>query len=628
MIIDRITSLVARFRPPKDEVVRAYHRRVLSIAYVFVIVQLFIVGFGTGAVEGTNMLRAYAAAQTHWAMAQKSAVVALQRYVDTGAQSDYEDFLAALRIDELDRASRDFLDQRVPDHAAASRVLLEAGNDPADVSVLVNGYLLFRRWPPYEATTEDWRRGDELMHDLGALGAHLHGQVKRGDNEHELDAQLGPVHKLDIAISRNESRYAHHMSEASHFAVTLALVVFALLSILACEGGIWFTWRILRKGKEANRRATESDERMRDFAALSSDWFGELDAVLNIKYISFRMEGAEKQAARLIGWNWFDVGNHDDAREAAGGHRAAMHAHLPFRDHRVRIMSRNGHETHWVASGKPLFDELGNFTGYRIVASDISGYLNTQKDLMRARDEAQQANRAKSAFLANMSHELRTPLNAIIGFSQMIEQQQLGAIRNMRYVGYANDIRASGQHLLELINDLLDHSRVEAGQLVLRHGPFDVADAIEGARHICQERADATGVTLYVETPPAIHVVTGDELRLKQVLINLIANAIKFSPGGEVRVTTRRDGTGTLRIEVRDNGIGMDEDGIALALQPFGQVDSGLNRQYEGTGLGLPLSKSLVELQGGTLEITSAPGDGTCVTITLPLAAHAEKIVA
>jgi len=218
-----------------------------------------------------------------------------------------------------------------------------------------------------------------------------------------------------------------------------------------------------------------------------------------------------------------------------------------------------------------------------------------------------------------MSHELRTPLNAILGFSEMIEREVAGEIGEPRYIDYARDIGASGRHLLEIINDLLDHSRIESGEFALYREAFDVRDAIEAAHLLCQGRADALDVTLHVDCPADLPAIAGDALRFKQVLINLVTNAVKFAPGGSVTVAARRDGD-ALCVSVRDTGIGMDEAGIAQALKPFGQVESGLNRRYEGTGLGLPLAKSLVELQGGTLTIESRKGQGTAVTIRMPLA--------
>ncbi len=229
------------------------------------------------------------------------------------------------------------------------------------------------------------------------------------------------------------------------------------------------------------------------------------------------------------------------------------------------------------------------------------------------------ANRAKSEFLANMSHELRTPLNAIIGFSEMIRDQAVGPIENARYRQYADDIHHSGTHLLGIIIDVLDLAKIESGRLVLNAEPVDVTQAILASIRFVRERAERRNITLATNlggTPLRAH---GDRRKLMQVLANLLSNAVKFTPeGGRVSIEARCDAEGALVIDVRDTGIGIAPDQIAGLFEPFAQADSGLNRKYDGTGLGLPLAKSMVELHGGTIDIASVPNAGTCVTVKLP----------
>ncbi len=236
----------------------------------------------------------------------------------------------------------------------------------------------------------------------------------------------------------------------------------------------------------------------------------------------------------------------------------------------------------------------------------------------RARDEAEAANKAKSGFLANMSHELRTPLNAIIGFAEIMENEALGRLGSPRYLEYAKDIRASGQHLLGLINDLLDLSKAEAGKLELNETGFDLRDVIEQALAMVQPRAAKAQISLrrvLVDDPPQ---VWADERKIKQVLLNLLSNAVKFTPaGGKVTVELLWDGTRP-GFAVIDTGIGISEEDISQVMQPFNQVDSSFNRKFEGTGLGLPLAKSMVELHGGELSVDSRPGAGTRMTVRLP----------
>ena len=251
--------------------------------------------------------------------------------------------------------------------------------------------------------------------------------------------------------------------------------------------------------------------------------------------------------------------------------------------------------------------------------NDMAAQLRAEREtLAEAVDEARLADRAKSQFLANMSHELRTPLNAIIGFAEVLRQELLGPIGNTRYREYAEHIESSGQHLLGVVSDILDLSKIEAGRVDIDNSPVDVADLVEAAVTLVRHRAVDGDVRLDFAVPPNLPAITGSETRLKQVLVNLLSNAVKFTPAhGKVQVTVTLAPDGML-FAVSDTGVGMTPDDIVVALQPFGQVDAGLTRRHEGTGLGLPLTKRLVELHGGRLEIDSTPGAGTTVSVWLP----------
>ena len=231
-----------------------------------------------------------------------------------------------------------------------------------------------------------------------------------------------------------------------------------------------------------------------------------------------------------------------------------------------------------------------------------------ERDLIAARDAAEKANRAKTSFLASMSHELRTPLNAILGFSEILRDGCFGPIAP-RYAAYAADIHDSGNHLLTLINDILDLSKIEAGRQKIEHEPVDLCAVARASCQLLQEKAKAAGITMEADLPGDA-ILVGDETRLKQISLNLLSNAIKFTPrGGKVRLTvTIRPGETTL--EVSDNGIGMTAEEVAIALEPFGQIESAMSRSYDGTGLGLPLVKGLAALHGGRVDIKSAKGAG------------------
>ncbi|HXP73058.1 MAG TPA: ATP-binding protein [Stellaceae bacterium] len=235
------------------------------------------------------------------------------------------------------------------------------------------------------------------------------------------------------------------------------------------------------------------------------------------------------------------------------------------------------------------------------------------------RRKAEAANLAKSTFLANMSHELRTPLSAIIGFSEMMQREALGPVGSTRYRAYADDINRSGMHLLGLVNDLLDLSKIEAGKMELMEDLVDVGQLIADCMTLVRDAAARAGIELAVDRDQSLPVVFADERKLKQILINLLSNAIKFTgSGGSVEIVVAVAASGGLEISVRDSGVGIRPEDIAKVMEPFGQLRSSIESGQPGTGLGLPLSRKLAELHGGTLEIESAPGRGTTVLLSLP----------
>ena len=257
------------------------------------------------------------------------------------------------------------------------------------------------------------------------------------------------------------------------------------------------------------------------------------------------------------------------------------------------------------------------------VAERTAELQHLNEKLLAAKEQAERADRTKSEFLANMSHELRTPLNAIMGFSEVIRDALFGPV-DAHYRGYANDIHESGRHLLAVINDILDLTKLESGKFELHEEEVSIPEVLAACKEMLAVRARQGGLAIVIDAPAELPLVRADPVRLRQILINLLSNAVKFTPNGRVVASARLSPAGEMLLEVLDTGMGMKRDDIAVALEPFRQIDSQLNRSYEGTGLGLPLVKRLTELHGGTLEILSAPGQGTTVIVRFP----ASRVVA
>lgn len=254
-----------------------------------------------------------------------------------------------------------------------------------------------------------------------------------------------------------------------------------------------------------------------------------------------------------------------------------------------------------------------------LCVSTIKHLEASRNRVRQVRDRALAESQAKSNFLANMSHELRTPLNAVLGFAQVIEQELIGPHAVPKYRDYARDIRVSGEHLLGIISDLLELTRLDRGTAKLDDQPLDLADSVDLAVKMVAARACQRGLRLVQSVPADLGALKADPRLLRQMLLNLLTNAIKFTPeGGRIEIAAKRARTGDLWLTVSDTGCGIAADQIAKVLEPFGQVEGVQARQHDGLGLGLPLVKSMIELHGGQMWLTSSPGEGTSVRLSFP----------
>jgi two-component system cell cycle sensor histidine kinase PleC len=281
-------------------------------------------------------------------------------------------------------------------------------------------------------------------------------------------------------------------------------------------------------------------------------------------------------------------------------------------------------------TGRTLVTRMHEDTRLRFQVGDMARELEeTRDEALRKRFEAETANASKNAFLANMSHELRTPLNAILGFSEIISQECFGPVGSLRYKDYASDIHSSGAHLLSLINDLLDIAKIEAGHVEISRHPLDARRTFDVALKLIGFKASEKHQRLTIHVEAGAPVLYADERALKQMLINLVSNAVKFTPeGGKIDVVASAARNGGFQIMVRDNGPGIPQEKLATIFTPFSQVDNRYDRQTGGTGLGLALVRGLAELHGGRAWLESEQGAGCSAFIVLPARAADATAVA
>ena len=305
-----------------------------------------------------------------------------------------------------------------------------------------------------------------------------------------------------------------------------------------------------------------------------------------------------------------------DEITAIDTHVIATGMQIPFFEETIFVKNE---ERRMMTSKTPLIDESGETTFVLTIAIDISERKDMEAALIIAKEEAELANRTKSDFLANMSHELRTPLNSIIGFAQILSTGIFGPLGDRRYTEYAADIMHSGEHLLSVIGDVLDISKIEAGEAAIVDRELNIGEMLADSVAMIHERAQAKSLNINMIVADGLPDLVADARYLKQILINLLANSVKFTPaGGNIDIHANIDTDGCMSISVKDTGIGITAADISRVLEPFGQVLTNPTLAQEGTGLGLSLSKRLTELHAGGLSIESTPGVGTTVTAQFP----------
>jgi PAS domain S-box-containing protein len=431
---------------------------------------------------------------------------------------------------------------------------------------------------------------------------------------------LRAIDRVDHRLTELENTFSNHMGEAARGAMRLVLIGLGATTVLLWTIGMVFASRLLRRQLALDRQLGLSERRFRDYADVASDWYWEADAGNRVTYLSERFYAATGISSdAVLGRPVVEfIRAHSDRGETQR-FIAALSERRPFRGIRFKSTVADGSTGYWSLAGKPHVDAEGQFLGHRGIGADVTATVHDAQTLREAKTRAEEANRAKSEFLANMSHELRTPLNAILGFSEVIANRVFGREASDRYSVYAGDINRSGRHLLAIIDDILDLSKIEAGHADLFEAEITLDKVVAATRTLFGDRFEQAELTLRVVLPAPPVGILVDERKLTQALVNLLSNALKFTPpGGRVILAAGIDSAGNLTMSVSDTGIGIPPERIEVALSPFGQIESPFSRQHQGTGLGLSLAKSLMELHDGTLLIDSVVGVGTIVTLVLP----------
>ncbi|HKP22561.1 MAG TPA: PAS domain-containing sensor histidine kinase [Dongiaceae bacterium] len=498
----------------------------------------------------------------------------------------------------------------------------------ASAETLYGLSLLGREYEVGQAYDFLWLLGGAFQ--FWAAAEHVHQARMRADEEplgeQFLIAAYSRARRLEplvpalgiVVISLTLALDADGLSRNEALIVlTPACFVFAI-AVAVAEG---WSWRIedglRRAAADAALKAKRSESRLAAMLEIAPTAIIAIDQNHAIRLCS-------KGAAKLFGYAAQETIGlpitllFSDERAQNGG-AALTPDEIIQRLRRGEIKGRTQSGTQFPLEGESYELADGGEGALTIMMmTDATERKRQERALRHAKESAEAANRAKTQFLANMSHELRTPLNAIIGFSEVISNKLFGEL-NQRYTDYAGDIVASGRHLLGLINDILDLSKIDLGQATLSEGEVDLTRCVHSCQRLMFERAERGGVHVQVVLPSTLPLLWADETKVKQITLNLLSNAVKFTErGGRVTIGAAVLTDGGLSLSVIDTGIGMRSEDIPKAMMPFGQLESTFERRFEGTGLGLPLVQRLVELHGAEFRLESHPGKGTKAEVRFP----------
>ncbi len=568
-------------------------------------------------------VRAYATGESLYSKSQKDAILYLERYVDSGSESDLRKYRAAIAIPLGDRQARTELDRPDPDLQRARAGFLQGGNHPDDIGALIRLYRHFGGFAPMDTAISIWAEGDREIANLTSLADRLHALVRDGDRESgEIRSLSARLQQVNDRLSELERRFSDSLGVAAR--LTQGVVLGSTLvagSLLALVSSL-LTTGSLRRQAASEKALRESSERW-DMAAAAADiglvdWdVGarrvKLDALAERLFEADR--GAQPDEEPGVEVELIERRIHpDDLRRVRASLDRAIATGLPLAM-RYRIVTTAGEVRHHelnVRAGRGAGQSSRRMVGILRDVTDVAH----REQLRLAKEAAERASAAKTEFLSRMSHELRTPLNAVLGFAQLLladRHAPLDARQHQR----VEHIHRAGTHLLALIDDMLDLVAIESGQDTLEERSVDLATVLEESRRWVVPQARAAGIAIVLENAHAN--VRADARRLRQVLVNLLSNAVKYNrPGGTVTLSlVPQPDDRWCVLSVRDTGRGLTAEQLSRMFEPFNRL--GAEREgIPGTGIGLNIAQRLLERMGGRLEVSSRLGEGSDFRVWLP----------
>ena len=636
----RIWVPVAQPSPLRSVLVRPTPRRLL-VASPFVAVAFVLVAMAIFCMHVLSAARAYVGGESLWSKGQKQAVQHLERYAQTRSAASWQAYQQAIAVPLGDRVAREELEKPSPDHEVARRGLLAGANHEDDIDGMIRLFRWFRRVSFIDEAIRIWAEADGLIAQLTDTAEQLHRAVQANAGTESLAPLVQRIEDLDRRLTPLEVRFSATLGEATRKTLSLLTGVMIGVALLLTVLGGLVARTVAAQDARIEARVRASEERFRSL------WETTNDAILIVSTdhtIRFANPAVHKlfgySAAELVGRSLSML--QPDGAYAA--HKAALEHYLQTN---VRTLDWSGTETlarhrdgrtfaveivfsEMRLDGERLFVGFLRDITKRKEAERAVREANEQleqrvaertRELREANERLMELDRMKSQFLATMSHELRTPLNSILGFTSLMREGMAGPLTSeqQRQLGF---VHSSGEHLLALINDLLDLSRIESGRMHVAMAPFDFASVAAEVGQNLKPLIEQKGLKLEIHVPHTLPMV-GDRRKCYQVLLNLTNNAVKFTERGAVRIEAAAR-NGRLDASVVDTGIGIRPEQVRLLFEAFRQLDGTPRRLYEGTGLGLHLSRKLLDLMAGEIRVESEFRAGSRFSFSVPLDLSAE----